>query len=197
MVERRFSEPQSLVGASADEVLAMKPEGWLVRPFPEGVGGFRMLSPGKMPGRDGIIEYHVGGSPNFVANMVGPTPAAHVLNGAAESQQLVDILNSGVDPDVPAEDRRAAVAELIPAASWLVAHGRIRVYEDDLISAELRLLDRKSAIHEVEQIRNWWVDETDSNDIAVTSVYVTQITAKGVRELLRTRRRAPRPRRRR
>lgn len=53
---RSLSDPASMVGATPEELLALKPPGWLVRPFPGGHPGFRMMSPGRLPGSLGTVS---------------------------------------------------------------------------------------------------------------------------------------------
>ena len=64
--KRNLLDPQSTVGATAEEFLALKPPGWLVRPLPGGRPGFRMISPDKMPGAYGTVTYYGSGSPDWL-----------------------------------------------------------------------------------------------------------------------------------
>lgn len=106
---RSLSDPQSMAGATAAEVLALKPPGWLVWPLPGGAAGFRMISPGKMPGSLGVITVHTGGSSGVLSFSARPEPWLFVLNGAAEMQMLVEILAAWA---LPAESPGAAVPDI-------------------------------------------------------------------------------------
>jgi hypothetical protein len=72
MPRRSLADPQSMVGATPEEVPALKPSGWLVRPLPGGRSGFLMISPGKMPGSLGTISFHRGGRPATCASPPSP-----------------------------------------------------------------------------------------------------------------------------
>jgi RHS repeat-associated protein len=62
VVVRQLSDPESMVGATFDQVRTMIPEGWIEKPMTKGLGT-RWLSPGRNPGARGYIEYSEEGSP--------------------------------------------------------------------------------------------------------------------------------------
>lgn len=125
-----------MVGVSADEILAMKPSGWLVRPFGAGRAGFRMISPGPMPGAYGNVCHHPA-TPGFQVFAERPEPDLFVLNRALEHPQLVDLLVRWCRDD---EQPQPTVPVLSAAVESLLARRLVDVYEDDLHSPTLLLL---------------------------------------------------------
>lgn len=183
MVKRSLSDPASMVGATAEEVLALKPPGWLVRPFPAGQAGFRMISPGKMPGGRGTISYYGGGTRNWQHFRTKPEPWLFVLNSAAEHQLLVEILAAWA---LPAESAGAAASDiprLADAAARLIRDRLAQVYLDPLDQDELLLLEEAQAVRAVADVRNWWRDEDDPAAEAATFVLAMSTTQKGRKRL--------------
>lgn len=178
MTRRSLSDPASLVGASAEEILALKPEGWLVRPFPGGHPGFRMVSPGRLPGAAGTVSYH-GPTPGFLTFSTRPQPPVFVLNSALEHPLLVEVLrewsmSGGALDDVP---------ELARWTGRLVRDGLVTVHEDHLVGVELTPVPRDQAERVVADPLNWWRDEDDATVPAATSVFALDATESGRRHL--------------
>ncbi|GAA4202257.1 hypothetical protein [Actinocatenispora rupis] len=195
MPDRDFANPRSMAGLSADEILAMKPAGWLVRPFGAGRAGFRMISPGPMPGAYGSVCHHPA-TPGFQVFAERPEPDLFVLNRALEHPQLVDLLVRWCRDD---EQPQPTVPVLSAAVESLLARRLVDVYEDDLHSPTLLLLGQPDARRAVREPLNWW-RAADGTDGSAESVYLVATTARGRRALgiespVRPRRRrfVPRP----
>jgi hypothetical protein len=183
MPRRSLSDPQSVVGATAEELLALKPPGWLVRPLPGGRPGFRLISPGKMPGSLGTVTFHGGGSPGWLHFSSKPEPWMFVLNSAVELQMLAEILAGWA---LPAESAGAAapdIPRLADAAQWLVRDGLVDVYQDPLDTDELILVDARDAASAVADPQNWWRDDSDPATEPASSVFALSITEQGRRAL--------------
>lgn len=61
---RSLADPDSMVGATLDQLRALVPEGWIEKPLSKGgLSGVRFLSPGKQLGRLGSVRY-VEGAPD-------------------------------------------------------------------------------------------------------------------------------------
>jgi hypothetical protein len=183
VVKRSLSDPASMAGATAEEVLALKPSGWLVRPFPAGRAGFRMVSPGKMPGALGTISYYGGGSPGWRDFRTKPEPWLFVLNSATAHQLLVEILAAWA---LPAESAGAAASDiprLADATGGLIRDRLVQVHLDPLDQDELLLLDPAQAMSAVADVRNWWRDENDQAAEPATFVLAVSITEKGRKRL--------------
>lgn len=63
VVVRQLSDPESMVGATVDQVRSMIPEGWIEAPMNKGAG-IKWMSPGKVPGARGYVEYSFDGVPD-------------------------------------------------------------------------------------------------------------------------------------
>jgi hypothetical protein len=194
MVERRFDDPQSMVGITADELLRMKPDGWLVRPHPPGHEGFRMISPGKLPGGYGSIAWH-GATPGFLRFTERPEPGLWVLNQSLEAPSFADLLRSWIG-DYPADHTQAAPAieVLVQSSEWLLANGFVVVFEDRLEGDVLDLVPAARARDAIRDPLNWWRSERDPSTVSAHSVFLLDATNPGRAELARA---ASRPRRRR
>lgn len=166
-------------GVSAEQVLAMKPPGWLVRPFPAGHGGFKMISPGRMPGARGVIGWYEGGRPGLRTFAEKPAPREFVLNSALEQPMLVEVLAAWARPADSAGAAVSTIPMLSAVTQQLVRDDALRVYEDPLLGDELRLLDRRDALEAVADPLNWWRDEADARVPAAASVIVLDATATG------------------
>jgi hypothetical protein len=177
-----LSDPASMAGATPEEVLALKPPGWLVRPFPGGHTGFRMVSPGRMPGSLGTISVH-GPTSGFRSFPSRPPLRAFLLNCVLEHPLLVEVLASWTG-SYGTDDRSSEIPQLAAATENLVRDGLITVHEDDLIGDELRLLPRDLAVRAVADPLNWWRDEDDETVPAANSVYALDITDLGRRHHL-------------
>lgn len=170
-------------GASAEHVLAMKPPGWLVRPFPGGHRGFKMISPGRMPGARGVIGWYEGGRSGLRTFTEKPAPRMFVLNSALEQPMLVEVLAAWARPADSAGAATAAIPMLSEVTRELLRDGALRAYEDPLVGDELRMLDRQHAVDAVADALNWWRDEDDASIPAATSVIVLDTTDIGRAEL--------------
>jgi hypothetical protein len=54
---RSLADPDSMVGATLDQLRALVPEGWIEKPLSKGgLSGVRFLSPGKQLGRLGSVR---------------------------------------------------------------------------------------------------------------------------------------------
>lgn len=174
-----------MVGASPEQVLARKPPGWLERPLPGGRPGFRMISPGKMPGSRGAVTYYGSGSPEWLDFPTKPEPWLFVLNSAAEHELLVQILAAWA---LPAESPGAAVSDiprLADATQRLVRDHLIQVFRDSLDSEPALPLEGEQAINAVADAHNWWRDETDATVEPATSILAIAITDQGREKLAR------------
>lgn len=192
MTPRDFNDPQSMVGASRDEVLAMRPPGWLVRPIPGARGGFKLISPGRMPGARGVIAWYDGGRPGLRTFADRPPARVFALNCAVEQSMLVEVLGSWEEPAEGAGAATDALPMLIDAVSDLLRDARVHAYEDHLQGDELTLLDLHAALAAVAAPLNWWRDEADASVPPAESVIVLDITDAGKAELTAW---DPRPRR--
>lgn len=172
-----------MVGATPEEVLALTPPGWLVRPFPGGHPGFRMMSPGRLPGSSGTISVH-GPTPEFQYFETRPQPRLFMLNCVLEHPVLVEVLSSWSGSSGDIGDVASEIPQLARATENLVRDGLITVYEDDLVGDELTLLPRDRAVRVVADRLNWWRDEDDVTVPAATSVFALDITALGRRHHL-------------
>ncbi len=160
----------------------MKPEGWLVRPFPGGHPGFRMMSPGRMPGA-GTMSYY-GPTPDFRHFAEPPPPWLFVLNCAVEHSLLVEVLASwAVSPDGPGA-AAGDIPLLATTTEHLVRDGLVEVYEDRLVGDELPRLGRDRAVRVVADPLNWWRADDDETVPPATSVFALDITKLGRRYLL-------------
>lgn len=189
---RSLSDPQSMVGATPEELLALKPPGWLVRPLPGGSPGFRMISPGKMPGSQGTVTYHPGGSPGYLRFSAKPEPRLFVLNSAAEQQLLAEILAGWALPAESAGSAAPDIPRLADAAQRLVRDSLVDVYRDPLDTDDLVLLPRNDAATAVADPQNWWRDDSDPATEPASSVFALSITGKGRKALAATAQRQPR-----
>src|ERR1043165_5022204 len=121
-----------MVGVTPEQLLQMKPPGWIVRPHPPGVAGFRMFGPGNLPGQSGSISWHAA-TPGWRSFEQRPDPRTFVLNAAQEHPMLVEVLRAWVGEDL--SSRPTAPPEVITlagATELLVQEGLICVYRDDL-----------------------------------------------------------------
>lgn len=182
VVERSLSDPASLVGASAEELLALKPPGWLIRPLPGGRGGFRMISPGKMPGGRGTITCHTG-TRGWVQLPDHPEPWLLVLNSATEHMLLVEILADWARPAHSAGAAAADIPRLADATGRLIRAGLVQLYLDPLDRDELEPVGRGRALREVADVRNWWRDENDQATGPAAFILAVSITDKGIKRL--------------
>lgn len=172
-----------MVGATADEVLALKPPGWQVRPLPAGRPGFRMISPGKMPGSHGIVSFHGGGSPGVLRFPAKPEPWLFVLNSAAEHQMLVEILDGWASPAASPGAAASDIPRLAGAAQRLVRDHLVQVYLDFLDTRELVAVHGEQAENAVADPQNWWRDDNDASAEPATQVFALSITGKGATTL--------------
>lgn len=182
VVERSLSDPASLVGASAEELLALKPPGWLVRPLPGGGGGFRMISPGKMPGGRGTITCCTE-TRGWVQLPDSPEPWLLVLNSATEHMLLVEILADWARPAHSAGAAASDIPRLADATGRLIRAGLVQIYLDPLDREELELVERDRAMREVADVRNWWRDENDQTTDPAAFILAVSITDKGIKRL--------------
>lgn len=172
-----------MVGASPEDLLALKPAGWLVRPLPGGCEGFRMISPGMMPGAEGTVGCYASGAPDRVGFPAKPEPWLFVLNSATEHLLLVEILAAWARP---AESPGTAVSEiprLADATQRLVRDRLIQVYLDPLDTDALLPLKDDQASSAIADARNWWRDEDDPTMEPATSILAISITEKGRKTL--------------
>lgn len=191
---RSLSDPKSLVGATQEELLALKPPGWLVRPLPGGSPGFRMISPGTMPGSQGTVTYYSGGSSSYLCLPAKPEPWLFVLNCAVEHELLAEILAAWAPPAGTAGSASPDIPRLADAAQRLVRDGLVDVYRDPLDTDDLVLLPRNDAVTAVADPQNWWRDDSDPATEPASSVFALSITGKGRKVLASTaqpRRRRP------
>jgi hypothetical protein len=179
MVKRSLSDPRSLVGASLDEIRALKPEGWLMRPLPPGRSGFQMLSPSKMPGARGRVSVRPGGC-GFRTFGARPAPWLFVLNSAAEQSLLAEILENWARAvgDGPAT-HLADISLLAGAARRLAQDRLIQAYLDPLEGDELVPLGDDQVLSTLADAQNWWRDEDDPDTPAATSLIALDITKAG------------------
>ena len=182
VTRRSLSDPASMVGATPEEVLALRPAGWLVRPFPGGHPGFRMMSPGRMPGSAGTISVH-GATPGFRYFTTRPQPRVFILNCVLEHPLLVEVLSSWSTSFGGSDVSVSEIPHLARATENLVRDGLITVYEDPLVGAELTLVPQARAVLVVTDPLNWWRDEDDETVPAATSVFALDITGLGRRHL--------------
>jgi hypothetical protein len=183
VVKRRLSDPASMVGATAEELLALKPPGWLVRPLPASRRGFRIISPGKMPGGRGTIAYHSGGTRGWLQLPDHPEPWLFVLNSATEHPLLVEILAGWALPAESAGTAASDIPRLAEATGRLIGDDLVHVYLDPLDRDDLVLLDRDRALREVADVRNWWRDENDQAVEPATFILAVSITDRGSKRL--------------
>jgi hypothetical protein len=173
-----------MVGVTGDELLAMKPAGWITRPLPRGAGGFRLLSPGTTPGADGVITYVAGGAPG-VLRLTGEAPIdVRVLNAAAGHLTLLELLD---DVAAAGETRREAMGRLpllARAAQASVEGGLVEVYRDPLDGDEIPLLTAHEAVPALGDPLNWWRDDRQPGIQPATDVYSLEVTARGRDALL-------------
>jgi hypothetical protein len=183
MVERRFDDPQSMIGITAEELLAMKPDGWLVRPHPPGHDGFRMISPGKLPGGYGSISWH-GPTPGFLRFEERPEPRLWVLNQSLEAPSFADLLRSWIG-DCPSDPREAAAGTdlLARASEFLVAKRWVVVFEDPLEGDSLKFPSDRRAVDAIRDPMNWWRSEEDPSVVRARSVFLLDVTDPGRSEL--------------
>lgn len=168
-------DPRALVGATPDELLAMKPAGWLVRPYPAGAEGFRMISPGWMPGAAGIAAFHPG-APGYRIFDRRPAPDLFVLNAALEHPLLVEMLQEWVAGD---EQPAGQIGVLSEAVASLIQERLLEVDEDDLQGPTLKRLEPVRALRVVGDPVNWWRAEDDTTVPPASYVYTVTATAKG------------------
>jgi RHS repeat-associated protein len=108
-VVRSLSDPQSMVGATLEQVRALIPDGWIEVPMKKGTG-VRWLEPGgRSPGSRGYVEYVIGGSPG-VKGPDGKLDPLH--NGGNYSKLMIGGLQyrSAGDGNAVAGDPAAAVS---------------------------------------------------------------------------------------
>lgn len=179
-----------MVGASAEELLALKPAGWLVRPLPGGRGGFRMISPGKMPGGRGTVTYYPG-TRGWVPLPDLPEPWLLVLNSATEHKLLVEILAEWAQPAESAGAAASDIPRLAAATGRLIRKGLIQVYLDRLDREELELLERDRALREVADARNWWRDQNDQAVEPAAFILAVSVTEQGIKRLSSAARQRP------
>jgi hypothetical protein len=177
MVERSFSVPESLAGATPEEVAAMMPEGWIIRPFPDGRTGFQMLDPGKLPGGLGSISYH-DRIPDYLSFTSRPPAELFVLNESLECPTLSTLARSFTD-DIEGTHNAGDLRSLTTAAAALVRSGHVRVWEDSLGASPAVLLRERQARAAVLEHPNWFREETDAGVARATSVFMLDTTAKG------------------
>ena len=182
VVKRSLSDPASMAGATAEELLALKPPGWLIRPLPGGHGGFRIISPGKMPGGRGTITYYTG-TRGWVQLPDHPEPWLLVLNSATEHKLLVEILAEWARPAESAGAAASDVPRLADATGRLIRAGLVQIYLDHLDREELDLVERDRALREVADARNWWRDENDQATDPAAFILAVSITDKGIKRL--------------
>jgi hypothetical protein len=183
VTKRDFSDPSSMVGATREEVLAMLPPDWLVRPFPPGRGGFQMISPGRMPGAAGVIGWHEGGRAGFRTFAEKPGPRVFVLNQAVEQPLLVAVLAAWALPATSANAALGDIPHIAAAAQSLVRDRRVAVFEDPLHGDVLTRLSTTEALAALGDPSNWWRDENDDDHEDARSLFVLDITDAGATEL--------------
>jgi hypothetical protein len=177
---RSLTDPSSLVGVTGDELLALKPAGWIARPLPGRAGGFRLLSPGKQPGADGIITFVKGGSPGVLRLAGESRIELRVLNAAAEHMTLLQLFD-----DVAAvygemrPDAIARLPSLIHATQASVHSGLVEVYRDPLEGDEIPLLTQLEAVRALADPLNWWRDERDPGIQPAIDLFALEVTDKG------------------
>jgi len=175
---RRLSRPASMAGASEAELLALKPVGWLLRPMP--VKGWRMISPGSLPGALGVISYVAGGAPGFRAFARRPSARIFTLNSACERPLLVEVLRDWSSV-ANLEKATGEVPVLAEALEGLLRDGAITVYEDPLEGDELNLdVELDKAVAAVRDPHNYW---RDADADPARSIFGIMITENG-RQLL-------------
>jgi hypothetical protein len=172
-----------MAGATAEEMLALKPPGWLVRPLPAGRPGFRMISPGKMSGSYGTVSFHRGGSPGVLRFSARPEPWLFVLNSAAEHLMLVEILAGWASPAASPGAAVSDIPRLAGAAQRLVRDRLVQVYLDPLDSSELVAVHGEQAEDAVADPQNWWRDDDDASAEPATQVFALSFTEKGATTL--------------
>jgi hypothetical protein len=180
MVERRLNDPASMAGASVEELMALRPEGWLTRPMPNGRGGFRWLAPGKLPGQDGFTGYFTEKTHALRLDGVTATPALHILNHSAEFHPLSDIATDANGKNTDAARRRSSIAGCMRETRTLLHRKLITVWEDDLIGPELRELPSGEAEIVLANPTNWWTDEENFGEYQRQAIYVLAITDAGI-----------------
>lgn len=181
MVERNFSDPESMVGATAEEVAAMKPEGWLIRPFPDGRQGFQMLDPGTPAGAIGSISYHFG-TPGFRVFTTRPPTPIFILNEALE-MPTVGTLARGYSGTVDGSYTATDVSILADAALLLLKSGLIQLWEDSLGADDAVLLKKSPATSALEDRSNW-LPSASRAPVSSKPALFLDITKKG-RDALR------------
>jgi hypothetical protein len=181
MAQRDFSDPESMAGATAEEVAAMKPEGWLVRPFPDRRRGFQMLDPWMPPGAVGSISYHFG-TPGYRTFSTRPPTPIFILNEALEMPSLGTLAREYADA-VDGSEADAGISSLIPFSIGLLRARLIRLWEDTLGCEEAVLLDRSRGVKALEDTSNWLSRDTQSPTRAQSALFL-DVTRKG-RKVLR------------
>lgn len=177
-----------MVGVTPEQLLQMKPAGWIVRPHPPGIAGFRMLSPGNLPGQSGSISWH-DATPGWQQFDRRPDPRTFVLNAALEHPMLTEVLRQWAQADLSSGVAAAPeVSALAGATESLVREGLVCVYRDDLDddAADLLLLAVSPACAAVSDGRNWWRDELVEDPDPARSVFVLQVTDRHRRASVHT-----------
>lgn len=174
MVIRNLSKPETMVGVSGEELRAMCPPGWLVRPFPAPHPGFRLLAPDALPGSTGVITFYGGAIRGVRRFESRPSPADFLLNVALEHPTLVEALKGWMDFDPAKTDVERSIDELVAALTRLVTDGTIAVHEDPLDGDqdEIRRLSPQEAAVAVSSHDRWWIDPDRSADARAASVLV-------------------------
>ncbi len=178
-----------MVGATAAEVAAMKPEGWLMLPFPDGRQGFHLLDPGHPAGVSGSISFHFG-TPGYRTFTVRPSPAEFVLNEALELPALGTLARDFAS-DSEGRPTAADISVLAGTIGKLIRSRLLRVWEDLLDDEPARLLRRRDAVIAVASQLNGVVSSGDGSGERAASVLFVDATEKG-RRVLRKSDTAPR-----
>lgn len=179
MVDRDFHDPESMVGISADELLAMTPDGWIHRPFPDGRPGFKLLDPIAPGGYFGTATFYGGGTPGFrTFGTPQPLPVA-VLNESLELPTLGELARPIADEDL------TQIPHLISTARALLASGLVRVWRDDLNGTSAVVLRRREALSALDDRSNWVPPEMPDALRLATPVLLLDATARGRRALRR------------
>ncbi len=98
-VVRSLADPESMVGASFDQLKAMIPSDWVTAPLSKGAG-FRFLAPGGSNlGSKGFIEYNAGAPEVGEALHAGPYMRFSV--GGLQYRAALEGNGALGDPDIP------------------------------------------------------------------------------------------------
>lgn len=134
--KRRLSDPTPMAEARPEEVLALKPPGWLVRPFSGEHPGFRMMNPGRMTDGPGTVSVH-DPTPEFRSFKIRPHLQVVILNCVLEHPLLVEALSSWSTSFGSSDAPASEIPQLARTTENLIWDNLIAEHEDPLVGAEL------------------------------------------------------------